>query len=198
MKRREFIKSDLNPPYTRLCKEVIKPTTKLFGDDLSKHLKEVSEAKRAGQQMQKTVFSAKVMKNRGYRYKPYDKRQPVLARLGNLETTGVFFRTQSGDQPNNDGAEKAEQPQQQIPVTQEAVYSHLRGLGDTCMGHIDDSLLLGYDHEACKNNIVDSAKLFQQLQFVKHPEKSVLHPAQAIEFLGFEMNSLPMTVEAYT
>jgi hypothetical protein len=46
MKRREFIKSDLNPPYTRLCKEDIKPTTKLFGDDLSKHLKEMSEAKR--------------------------------------------------------------------------------------------------------------------------------------------------------
>jgi hypothetical protein len=63
MKRREFIKSDLNPPYTRLCKEDTKPTPKLFGDDLSKHLKEMSEAKRAGQQMQKTVSSAKVMKN---------------------------------------------------------------------------------------------------------------------------------------
>ena len=73
MKRREFIKCDLNPPYTRLCKEDIKPTTKLFGDDISKHLKEMSEAKRAGQQKQKTVSSAKVMKNRGYRFKPYDK-----------------------------------------------------------------------------------------------------------------------------
>ena len=73
MKSRELIKSDLNPPYTRLCKDDIKPTTKLFGDDLSKHLKEMSEAKRAGQQMQKTVSSAKVMKNRGYRFKPYDK-----------------------------------------------------------------------------------------------------------------------------
>jgi len=38
MKRREIIKTDLNPPYTRLCKEEMKPTTKLFGDDLSKHL----------------------------------------------------------------------------------------------------------------------------------------------------------------
>ena len=44
-KRREMIKPDLNPPYTRLCKEEIKPTTKLFGDDLSKHLKEMSEVK---------------------------------------------------------------------------------------------------------------------------------------------------------
>jgi len=38
MKRREIIKPDLNPPYTRLCKEEIKPTTKLFAGDLSKHL----------------------------------------------------------------------------------------------------------------------------------------------------------------
>ncbi|CAB4012760.1 Hypothetical predicted protein [Paramuricea clavata] len=75
-----------------------------------------------------------------------------------------------------------------------AVYSHLRGLGHTCMGHIDDSLLLGYDHEACKNNIVDSTNLFQQLWFVIHPEKSVLHPVQAIQFLGFVINSLAMTV----
>ena len=44
-KRREIIKPDLNPPYTRLCKEEIKPTTKLFGNDLSKHLKEMSEVK---------------------------------------------------------------------------------------------------------------------------------------------------------
>ena len=33
MKRRELIKPELNPPFTRLCKEEIKPSTKLFGDD---------------------------------------------------------------------------------------------------------------------------------------------------------------------
>ena len=55
-KRREIIKPDLNPPYTRLCKKEIKLTmTKLSGDDLSKHLKEMSEVKRAGQQMQKVA-----------------------------------------------------------------------------------------------------------------------------------------------
>ena len=53
MKRREIIKPDLNPPYTRLCKEEIKPTTKLFGDDLSKHLKEMSEVKRASKRCKK-------------------------------------------------------------------------------------------------------------------------------------------------
>ena len=46
VKRRELIKPDLNPPYIRLCK--------LCGDGLSKHLKEMAEAKKAGRQIQKT------------------------------------------------------------------------------------------------------------------------------------------------
>ena len=45
MKRRELIKPELNPPYTRVCKEDIAVSTKLFGDDLSKHLKDMSKAK---------------------------------------------------------------------------------------------------------------------------------------------------------
>ena len=47
MKRRELIKPHLNPPFTRLCKKDIKPSTKLFGDDLSKHVKDMAEAKKA-------------------------------------------------------------------------------------------------------------------------------------------------------
>lgn len=53
MKRRELIKPDLNPPDTKLCKKDIKPSTKLFGDDLSKHLKDMAKAKKAGRQMQR-------------------------------------------------------------------------------------------------------------------------------------------------
>ena len=53
MKRREVIKPELNPPYTRLCEEEITPSQKLFGDDPSKHPEEMTDAKRAGQQMQK-------------------------------------------------------------------------------------------------------------------------------------------------
>ena len=44
MKRREIIKPELNPPYTRLCEEEITPSQKLFGDDLSKHPKEMTDA----------------------------------------------------------------------------------------------------------------------------------------------------------
>ena len=53
MKRREPIKPDLESPFTRLCKPEIAPTTKLFGDDLSKQLKELTEVSRVGKQLQK-------------------------------------------------------------------------------------------------------------------------------------------------
>lgn len=36
IKRRELIKRNINPPYTRLYKEEIKPSAMLFGDDLTR------------------------------------------------------------------------------------------------------------------------------------------------------------------
>ena len=53
MKRRELIKPDLESPFKKLCKPEIAPTTKLFGDDLSKQLKELTEVSRVGKQLQK-------------------------------------------------------------------------------------------------------------------------------------------------
>ena len=82
MARRELIKPELNPPCTRLCKDEIKPSTKLFGDDLSKHLKDMAEAKKVGRQMQKTSETRKAsqgyfkvgrQKFRRPKFKPYDK-----------------------------------------------------------------------------------------------------------------------------
>ena len=74
------------------------------------------------------------------------------------------------------------------------VYTHIRSLGHTCMGHIDDSLLVGYDYSACQNNIVDTVDIFCSLGFIIHPEKSILEPTQEIEFLGFLLNSVSMTI----
>ena len=82
MKRRELIKPDLNPPFTRLCKEDIKPSTKLFGDELSKHLKDMAEAKKAGRQTQRNsdtrtsshnYLKAERQKFRRSNFKPYDR-----------------------------------------------------------------------------------------------------------------------------
>ena len=74
------------------------------------------------------------------------------------------------------------------------VYAHLRELGHTCMGHIDDSLLIASNCNNCENNVVATVDLFTNLGFTIHPEKSILKPTQEIEFLGFLINTITMTV----
>ncbi|XP_022806510.1 uncharacterized protein LOC111343592 [Stylophora pistillata] len=116
MKRRELIKPELNPPYTRLCKEDITMSTKLFGDDLSKHLKDMSEAKKAGQQMQKPYSNSS---NRGAvhsqkrhfnRFKPYhydrtrgsgNKSTNRQSFLGQGRPSTPFRKKQSASNTNN-------------------------------------------------------------------------------------------------
>lgn len=116
MKRRELIKPELNPPYTRLCKEDLTMSTKLFGDDLSKHLKDMSEAKKAGQQMQKPYSNSS---NRGAvhsqkrhfnRFKPYhydrtrgsdNKSTNRQSFLGQGRPSTPFRKKQSASNTNN-------------------------------------------------------------------------------------------------
>ena len=74
------------------------------------------------------------------------------------------------------------------------VYAHLRELGHTCMGHIDDSLLVASNYHSCENNVGATVGLFTHLGFTIHPDKSILKPTQEIEFLGFLINSITMTV----
>ena len=74
------------------------------------------------------------------------------------------------------------------------VYSHIRSMGHICMGHIDDSFLVGYEYTACKRNVQDTVDTFQKLGFVIHLVKSVFIPTQEIEFLGFLLNSVFMTI----
>lgn len=68
MKRRELIKPALEAPFTRLCKPDIATTTKLFGDDLPKQLKDMTEVSRAGKQLQK-----KAPEQKRHYQKPYDR-----------------------------------------------------------------------------------------------------------------------------
>ena len=39
------------------------------------------------------------------------------------------------------------------------VYARLRSIGHTCMGHIDDSLLVGQSFNSCHRNIADTVTL---------------------------------------
>ena len=67
MLRREMIKPELNPKYAHLCKPSIIVTEQLFGDDLSRQIKDLDEAQKATGQMmkQRMPFFKK------QRYNPY-------------------------------------------------------------------------------------------------------------------------------
>ena len=91
MKRRELIKPDLNPTYTRLCKEEIKPSAKLFGEDLPKHLKDMAEARKVGQQMQKLSTSRSPTQNHYICIKKLEAKVCALKALYN-RTSNTFLR----------------------------------------------------------------------------------------------------------
>ena len=53
---------------------------------------------------------------------------------------------------------------------------------------------MGDSELECVQNVKASLCLFEKLGFVIHPEKSVLAPTHVITYLGFEINSVDMTV----
>ena len=62
------------------------------------------------------------------------------------------------------------------------------------MGHIDDSLLVGQSFNSSHRNTADTISLFTNLGFTIQPVKSVLQPRRKIDFLGFVLDSITMTV----
>lgn len=69
---------------------------------------------------------------------------------------------------------------------------HLRG--HISSAYIDDMYLQGRSYRACLNNVIDSVKQFDSLGLIAHPHKSVFNPSQQLEFLGFILNSVNMTI----
>ena len=74
------------------------------------------------------------------------------------------------------------------------VYSTLRQYGHLNVGYIDDSCLQGSDTKECLLNISDTQTLFTDLGFVINVDKSCVIPAQQINFLGFVLGSVSMTI----
>ena len=75
------------------------------------------------------------------------------------------------------------------------VFSYLRGqFGHTCLGYIDDSFYLGDGYTECEEATLHSIQRFVSLGFKIHPEKSVIIPTQILEFLGFILNSILVSV----
>ena len=73
-------------------------------------------------------------------------------------------------------------------------FSFLRRRGHHSIIYIDDAYLQGDSYGACYNNVYETVSLFQKLGFTINLRKSVLHPAQKIDFLGFVLDSHLMTI----
>ena len=75
------------------------------------------------------------------------------------------------------------------------IFSRLRQYGFNSVIYIDDTLLQGETYSDCESNIEQTIAMLDYLGFTVHPDKSVLKPTQKIEFLGFSMDSVKMSIE---
>lgn len=75
------------------------------------------------------------------------------------------------------------------------VFAALRKLGHSNVAYIDDSLLQSDTYNQCLVNIKDTMNLIDAVGLTVHPEKSVITPSHCIEFVGFILNSIDMTVK---
>ena len=62
------------------------------------------------------------------------------------------------------------------------------------MIYMDDTYLQGDLVSACQHNVDDTVSLLQTLGFNINGTKSVLTPTQTLEFLGFILDSVHMTI----
>ena len=60
---------------------------------------------------------------------------------------------------------------------------------------VDDSYLRWRTRGECLENVHKTVSLLSSLGFTIHELKSVLEPTQCIEFLGFIINSVDMTIK---
>jgi len=60
--------------------------------------------------------------------------------------------------------------------------------------YIDDLITMNACKEKCLNDIDKIIQMFDSLGFIIHPDKSNFEPSQEMEFLGFVINTVNMTV----
>ena len=74
------------------------------------------------------------------------------------------------------------------------VYGFLRMRGFQSVTYVDDNFLQGDVWQDCQDNINATTNVLTCLGYTIHMEKSILEPRQEIEFLGFVVNSIHMTI----
>ena len=72
--------------------------------------------------------------------------------------------------------------------------SFLREIGHLIIAYIDDFFLGGNSKNKCEKAVSAAIQLFQELGFTVHPGKSQLQPKTVLQFLGFVIDSVSMTV----
>ena len=70
----------------------------------------------------------------------------------------------------------------------------LRQLGCRVIAYIDDNLILAPTEEEASCLAEMAVSLFEALGFVVNRPKSILQPCQELQFLGFNVNSVDMTI----
>ena len=78
------------------------------------------------------------------------------------------------------------------------VFASLHELGYESSVYVDDSLLLAQTFQECFDNVLATISMLPELGFVIHLTKSIFVPTQKITFLGFEIDTLNMTVTLTT
>ena len=74
------------------------------------------------------------------------------------------------------------------------ILAHLHDLGHVITSFIDDSLLIGQTKKDIYKSVTDTIRVFDNLGFIIHDEKSQFTPVQEITYLGFVINSVSMTI----
>ena len=69
---------------------------------------------------------------------------------------------------------------------------HLRG--HVSSAYLDDMYLQGKTYQECVGNVIDSVQVVDSLWFVAHPAKSTFIPSQRLQFLGFILYFVEMTI----
>ena len=73
-------------------------------------------------------------------------------------------------------------------------FGFLRSQGHLSVIYMDDTYLQGDTVSTCQRNVDDTVSLLQTLGFNINGKKSVLTPTQTLEFLGFLLDSVHMTI----
>ena len=74
------------------------------------------------------------------------------------------------------------------------VLSSLREKGQTNCAYIGDVLLQADSYGECESAVSNTVSLVDSIGLTTHPSKSIFIPTQEIEFVGFLINSMDMTV----